>query len=130
MNFPFGVCQKEMTSGAGESSEKLTDRAESKHQTIPEITVHPIGQTRAHPTKGDYRASIKLVDPHFIFEEPKQLGLRELERINVGRTLSILRTGFAIHPDTKRNARPYKDQRKKECRLNQARELEVCRFVR
>src|SRR5258707_183534 len=76
------------------------------------------------------RASIQLVDPHFVFEEPEQLGLREFERISVGGTLSILRTGFAIYPDTERNARPYKNQRKKECRLNQARELEVCRFVR
>src|SRR2546421_2380 len=112
-----------------ESSEELTDRAESAHQTIPEMTVHPIGQTRAHPTERDDRAGIKLVDPHFIFEKPEQLGLREFERISVGGTLSILRAGFAVHPDTERNAGPHKNQRKKEGRLNQARELEVCRFV-
>ena len=94
------------------------------------MTVHPIGQTRAHPTKRDDRASIKFVDPHFIFEEPEQLGLREFERISVGGTLSTLRTGFAIDPNTEHNARAYKNQRKKECRLNQAPELKVCRFVR
>ena len=119
-----------LINSGGESSEELTNRAESAHQAIPEMAVHPIGQTRAHPTERDDRASIKLVDPHFIFEEPEQLGLREFERIGVGGTLSMLRTGFAIHPNTERNARPYKNQRKKECRLNQARELEVCRFAR
>ena len=57
------------------------------------------------------------------------MGLREFERISVGGTLSILRAGFAIHPNTERNARPHKNQRKKEGRLNQARELKVYRFV-
>ena len=106
------------------NSEELTDRADSAHQAIPEMTVHPIGQTRAHPTERDDRASIKFVDPHFIFEESKQLGLREFERIDVGGTLSILHASFAIHPDAERNARPHKDQRKKKRRLNQARKLE------
>ena len=96
------------------SSEELPDRADSAHQAIPEMTIHPIRQTRAHPTERDDCASIKFVDPHFIFEESKQLGLREFERINIGGTLAILRAGFAIHPDTERNARPHKDQRKKD----------------
>src|SRR5258707_10128784 len=100
----------------GKSSEELTNRAESAHQAIPEMAVHPIGQTRAHPTERNDRASIELVDPHFIFEKPEQLGLREFERIGVGGTLSILRTGFSIHPKTQRNPRRYKKQRKKKCR--------------
>ena len=98
-----------------ESSEELTQSRRIRALGDPEMTVHPIGQTRAHPTERDDRASIKFVDPHFIFEKPEQLGLREFERINVGGTLSILRTGFAIHPNTERNARPHKNQRKKEC---------------
>src|SRR5438477_1911816 len=69
------------------------------------MTIHPVGQTRAHPAKRDDRASIKFVDPHFIFEESKQLGLRQFERISVGGTLSILHAGFAIHPDAQSEAR-------------------------
>jgi hypothetical protein len=109
-----------------EDSEQLTDRAESAHQAIPEMTIHPIGQTRAHPAERDDRASIKFVDPHFIFEESKQLGLRKFERIDVGGTLSILHASFAIHPAAQSEAHAHENQRKKKRRLNQAHKLNAC----
>src|SRR6266545_332906 len=53
------------------NSKELTDPAKSAHQAIPELAVHPVGQTRTHPTERDDRASIKFIDPHFILEESK-----------------------------------------------------------
>ena len=103
---------------ARKNSEELADPAEPAHQPIPEITIHPIGQARAHPTKRDDGASIQFVDPHFTFEKPKQLGLREFEGISVRRTLAILCAGFPIHPDAQSNAHAYKRQRKKQRRLD------------
>src|SRR5262249_5055496 len=108
------------------NSKELTDRPESAHQTVPEMTIHPVDKPRAHPAERDDRATIKFVDPHFVFEESKQCRLREFERISVGRTLSILRASVAIHPATDSDANAYQDQRKKERWLNQAGELEVC----
>src|SRR5207248_9530957 len=87
------------------------------------MTIHPVGQTRAHPAKRDDRASIKFVDPHFIFEESKQLGLRQFERISVGGTLSILHAGVAIHPDAQSEARAHQNERKKKLGWNQAPKL-------
>src|SRR5258707_4944390 len=95
----------------GKSSEELTNRAESAHQAIPEMAVHPIGQTRAHPTERNDRASIELVDPHFIFEKPEQLGLREFERIGVGGKHSNLRTGLAKHPHSELDTLRYNNTR-------------------
>src|SRR5262249_57879621 len=94
------------------------------------MTVHPVRQTRTRPTERDDRASIKFVDPHFIFEESEHLGLREFERISVGGTLSVLHASFTIYPDTERNARAHKNQGKKKHRLNQERELKIVRAAR
>src|SRR5438034_11406946 len=67
-------------------SKELADCAEAAHQTIPEITIHPVGQTRAGPCESDDRPRIQLIDPHLVCEEPEQRRLRVLEWVNFSRS--------------------------------------------
>src|SRR5439155_12575832 len=96
---------------ACKDSKKLADGAEAAHQAIPKIAIHPVGQTRAHPTARDDCVSIKFVDPHFVCEESKQCRLRILEWVNFSWAISILHTGFAIHPQTDADTRTDEDER-------------------
>src|SRR6478609_7510627 len=83
-------------------SKELPECAKAAHQTIPEITIHPVGQTCAGPCESDDRPRIQLIDPHLVCEEPKQCRLRVLEWINFSGSISILRASFAIKPDAQR----------------------------
>src|SRR5207247_3878389 len=83
-------------------SKELADCAEAAHQAIPEITIHPVGETRAGPCKSDDRPRVQLIDPHLVCEEPEQRRLHVLEWINFGGSISILHPSFAISPDTQR----------------------------
>src|SRR5262249_14185946 len=80
-------------------STELADCAEAAHQTIPEITTHPVGQTRAGPGERDDRPRIQLIDPHLVCEELEQGRLRIFEWIDFSGSFAILRASFAIEPD-------------------------------
>src|SRR5439155_11745701 len=111
------------------NSKNLTDYAEAAHQTIPEITVHPVGELRARPSEGDDRARIQLIDVHLVCEQPKQRRLRIFERINFRGSISIPSTSFSIKPNTQRHTSADKYEGNEKHRLNQARELEVNGFA-
>jgi hypothetical protein len=82
------------------------------------MTVHPIDR-RAHPTERDDCAA-QVRRSTFYFGGTEHWAAR-IRAINIGgRWRSCL---LWIHPNTERNACPHKDQRKKDGRLNQAREL-------
>src|SRR5262249_56202676 len=84
-------------------SKELADCAEAAHQTIPEITIHPVGQTRARPAESDDRPPIQLINPHLIREEPEQRRLPVLAWINFSGTISILPPTFPLHPHPQHN---------------------------
>src|SRR5262249_3634369 len=84
-------------------SKELADCAEAAHQTIPKITIHPVGQTRAGPRECDDRLRIQLIDPHLVCQEPEQHRLRILEWINFRGSISILRASISIKPDAQRD---------------------------
>src|SRR6266487_1684191 len=111
------------------NSKELTDAAESAHQAIPKIAIHPVGKTRGDPTERDNGVIIKFVDPHFICEKPKQPGLRVFQRVDLSWAISIWGTSVAIHPETKADTRTNKHERNEEHWLNQAPDLEVFRFA-
>src|SRR5437764_14501055 len=102
-------------------SKQLANCAEAAYQTIPEITIHPVGETRGCPCKSDDRPRIQLIDPHLVCAEPEQRRLRVLEWINFSGSISIARPSFAIEPDTQRD--PPAD----ECDRNEKHRLDkVC----
>src|SRR5439155_3143349 len=111
-----------------EDSKKLAESPKGADQIVPEIAIHPVRQTRGHPTERNHRVPVKFVQPHFVLEEPEQFWLREFQWIDVGRTTSVLRADFAIHPDAERDTCAHKHQRKKEHRLNQARAVKAYGF--
>src|SRR5207247_4608608 len=106
------------------------DCGEAAHQTIPEITIHPVGQTRARPCKSDDRPRIQLIDPHLSCEEPEQRRLRVLEWINFRGSISILRPSFAIEPDTQRDPNANEQERNEKHGLDQVGKFEMNRISR
>src|SRR5258707_8757186 len=104
--------------------------ADAVHQASPEITVHPVGQTRARRSKSDDRPRIQLIDPHLVCEEPEQRRLRVLEWINLRESISILRPSFPIKPDAQRDPTADERKRNEKHRLDHARNVEVNRFAR
>ena len=52
-------------------SKKLAETAESTHQTVPNISIHPIGEASSRPAERDHGLCVQLVDPHSVFEKAK-----------------------------------------------------------
>src|SRR6266567_5333144 len=93
--------------------EELTDSAKSAHESVPDISVHPIGETRRHGAERDHGAFINLVEPHFVFEKAEQRRLRLLERIGLA--------GLAIHQNAEPDANDDERERNEKHRLNKER---------
>src|SRR6476469_3750666 len=111
-------------------SKELADCGEAAHQTIPKITIHPVGQTRAGPCESDDRSRIQLIDPHLVCEEPEQRRLRVFEGINVRGSISILRPSFSIEPNAQADPGANEDERNEKHGLDQVCNVEVNRFSR
>src|SRR5260370_32488946 len=110
-------------------SKELADCAEAAYQTIPEIAIHPVGQTRAGPSERDDRPRIQLIDPHLVCEEPEQRRLRVLEWINFSGSLAILRASFAIEPDAQRDPTADEQERNENHRLDPVLLANLTRFT-
>src|SRR5258708_5488307 len=111
-------------------SNELADCTEAAHQTIPEITIPPVGQTRAGPCKSDDRPRIQLIDPHLVCEELEQRRLRVLEWINFSGSVAILRASFAIEPNAQRDPTADEQERNEKHRLDHVCNAEGNRFTR
>src|SRR5262249_50873791 len=111
-------------------SKQLADRAEAAHQTVPKITIHPVGQTRARPGESDNRSRVQLIDPHLVCEESEQCGLCVLKWINFCSSISILLASFAIKPNAERDPTANEHERNEKHWLNEVRNVEVNRFTR
>src|SRR4029077_15417283 len=101
-----------------ENSEKLSESAERTDESVPEIAIHPVGHARGCFAQRNNCVRVEFVQPHFVFEEPKERGLRLFERIRFGGTISISDAGFAINPDAESHASRYAPDRNKKRRLN------------
>ena len=114
---------------SAENSKELPEPGESSHETVPEMTIHPVGDARGHSAPRDDGPVVNFVQPHFVFEKVKQCGLRALERIHLRGTVSILSAGrtdsfrgelagFAIHDKAESDADSDERERNEQHRLD------------
>ena len=59
-----------------EAPEETADAAHRAHEPIPNEPVHPVRDARGRFAESDHGVRGKFVEPHFVFEEAKQSGLR------------------------------------------------------
>src|SRR2546423_5678530 len=71
--------------------EETADSAHRAHEAIPNEPVHPVRDARSRFAESDHGVRVKFIEPHLVFEEPKQSGLSLLKRIR--------HTGAAINQD-------------------------------
>ncbi len=103
---------------SAENSKELPESGESSHETVPEMTIHPVGDTRGHSAPRDDGPVVNFVQPHFVFEKVKQCGLRVIERIRLWGTMSIFLAGFAIHDKAESDADSDERERNEQHRLD------------
>ena len=65
-----------------QATEKLADPADQRAPAIPEIAIHEIGEPRRESGEGDEGVCVEFIEPHLVFEEAEQRGLRLRERID------------------------------------------------
>src|SRR4029453_14223829 len=110
-------------------SKKLAETPETAHETVPNVAIHPDGDTSTNRSECDDGPIVKFVQPHFVFQGRKHRRLHVLERIGLCWTTSILRAGTAIHQDTKPDADRDKHERHEKHRLDQSRDIKLRRFA-
>src|SRR6478735_398506 len=66
-----------------QASEHPADPPNDADQSIPDKTIQPARDQGGRLADRDDRVGVELVDPHFVFEEAKERGLRLLKRIGL-----------------------------------------------
>src|SRR6202011_376891 len=52
-----------LVDAGAKSSEQLPESAESSHESVPDVPIHPVGNTRSGSAESDHRPFVKFVEP-------------------------------------------------------------------
>src|ERR1041384_5371212 len=105
----------------GKIPEEVSDSADAANQSVPDKTIQPARDERGRFAQRNNRVRIKFVDPHFVFEETKERGLRLLNGISLA--------GTSVNQNSQADSARDKCERNKKHRLDQEIEIESRGFA-